>query len=149
MVSLRDVSGKLPAEGKMAFPVPQVAEFSQRFKIFFRLDDQPLLGFALTIGLLVFIIYYGALSFRNKGLIAIDQAERKQFQYQLDLNTATWPEWVVLPGIGEKLAKGIVDHRQQHGNFEKHEDIMLVPRIGTFKRQQLAPFLLPIEEQPR
>jgi hypothetical protein len=125
------------------------ADFLQRFKLILRPQDQPLLAFALTIGGLAFMIYYGASNLRDPELITLDLADRlnvrQSFQYQLDPNTDNWAEWSILPGIGEKLARGIVDYRQQQGNFQRHEDIQLVPRIGNFKRQQLTPFMLPME----
>ncbi|MBR0085047.1 MAG: helix-hairpin-helix domain-containing protein [Lachnospiraceae bacterium] len=53
-----------------------------------------------------------------------------------DINRAGEEELVLLPGIGPSKAKDIVAYRQEHGAFEKIEDIMNVPGIkkGTFDK---------------
>lgn len=51
----------------------------------------------------------------------------------LDLNTATAEELAGLPGIGEELARRIVEYRAEHGAFQSIEDIMEVSGIGEGK----------------
>lgn len=51
----------------------------------------------------------------------------------LDLNTATAEELAGLPGIGEELARRIVEYRTEHGAFQNTEDIMEVSGIGEGK----------------
>ena len=51
----------------------------------------------------------------------------------LDLNTATAEELTALPGIGEELARRIVEYRTENGPFEKIEEIMEVSGIGEAK----------------
>lgn len=51
----------------------------------------------------------------------------------LDLNSATAEELSALPGIGEELARRIVEYRQANGRFEEVEEIMNVPGIGEGK----------------
>jgi len=48
----------------------------------------------------------------------------------LNINTATVEELDALPGIGPTKAKDIVNYREQHGPFERIEDIQKVPNIG-------------------
>jgi len=48
----------------------------------------------------------------------------------IDINTAEWWELTLLPGIGEKTAQKIVEHRQNHGPFETSEDLLEVSGIG-------------------
>ena len=47
----------------------------------------------------------------------------------VDLNRAGQEELESLPGIGESLARAILDYRSLHGPFEAIEDIMRVPGI--------------------
>ena len=49
---------------------------------------------------------------------------------KININLATTSELTDLPGIGSVLASRIVDHRRQHGNFERVEDIRNVSGIG-------------------
>ena len=51
----------------------------------------------------------------------------------LDINTATTEELAELPGIGEELARRIMDYRREEGPFETKEDIMKVSGIGEGK----------------
>lgn len=51
----------------------------------------------------------------------------------LDLNSATEEELAELPGIGEELARRIVEYRTENGPFESAEDIMEVSGIGEGK----------------
>ena len=47
----------------------------------------------------------------------------------VNINTADVALLCTLPGIGEARARAIIDYREQHGAFEKPEDIMQVPGI--------------------
>jgi len=51
----------------------------------------------------------------------------------LDLNTAGAEELAQLPGIGEELARRILEYRAANGPFESIEGIMEVPGIGQGK----------------
>lgn len=51
----------------------------------------------------------------------------------LDLNTATAEELDTLPGIGEELARRIVEYREENGPFGSVEEIMAVSGIGEKK----------------
>jgi|SRR5690606_35080191 len=48
----------------------------------------------------------------------------------IDLNAATEAELTRLPGIGEGLAKRIVEHRRRYGSFRKPEHLMMVEGIS-------------------
>ena len=51
----------------------------------------------------------------------------------LNLNTATLEELAQLPGIGEELARRIVEYREGSGPFETLEQLMEVSGIGEGK----------------
>lgn len=51
----------------------------------------------------------------------------------LDLNAATEEELAQLPGIGEELARRIVEYRERSGPFETVEELMKVSGIGEGK----------------
>lgn len=59
----------------------------------------------------------------------------------VDLNTAGVDELTTLPGIGESLAKRIVDYRTEHGPFESPEALMEVSGIGEKKLEELRDYV--------
>ncbi len=59
----------------------------------------------------------------------------------IDINTADLEQWQSLPGIGPHTAAAILKHRQQHGRFERIEDLTQVRGIGTRTLKRLQPHL--------
>lgn len=80
-------------------------------------------------------------------LVELERAEPRAAQFQVDLNQADWPELVQLPGIGETLARRIVDSRSRDGPFLDHEDLQRVHGIGPKTLERIRPYLLPMPEQ--
>ena len=63
----------------------------------------------------------------------------------VNLNTAGAEELTALPGIGEKLARRIVDHRAANGPFASVEELTEVSGIGLGKLTELEG-LVTVEE---
>jgi uncharacterized protein len=59
----------------------------------------------------------------------------------VDLNSASYKLLSYVAGIGETLAKNIVQWRYENGAFHKREQLMDVPRFGEKSFQQAAGFL--------
>jgi competence ComEA-like helix-hairpin-helix protein len=57
---------------------------------------------------------------------------------KVDLNTASADELAQLPGIGPKMAKRIVEYREEVGPFEEPEDLRAVPGIAKETYFRLA-----------
>ncbi len=55
----------------------------------------------------------------------------------VNINTDSISELDKLDGIGEALAKRIINYRKEHGNFEVIEDIMRVSGIGEKKFENI------------
>ncbi len=55
----------------------------------------------------------------------------ESIKLKIDLNRAEWYELIILPGIGEKKARAIVDYRKKYGGFENIEQLCGVNGIGT------------------
>jgi len=52
---------------------------------------------------------------------------------KININKAGLNELISLPGIGEKIAKEIINYRKENGTFSSIEDIMKVKGIGQKK----------------
>ena len=111
-------------------------------------EHQPYIAFLLICCLIGMGSYFWYRSIISNGIIDIDHAQPITAEFQIDVNSAEWSEIVVLPGVGEKLARAIVDHRQEVGPFKSLDAIQDVPGIGEKKLHQLRPFLLPINLLP-
>jgi len=61
------------------------------------------------------------------------QIDETNFDDKININTAGIKELDLLDGIGEGLAKRIIDYRTKNGEFEVIEDIMRVSGIGKEK----------------
>lgn len=79
-------------------------------------------------------------------LVEIDRAEPLEAEFQVDLNAADWPELVQLPGIGEVLARRIVQSRDRDGPFLDHNDLQRVRGIGPRTLDRVRPYLTPMPE---
>jgi competence ComEA-like helix-hairpin-helix protein len=55
----------------------------------------------------------------------------ESIKLKINLNKAEWYEFIILPGIGEKKAKAIVEHRKNKGAFKTIEQLCEVDGIGT------------------
>jgi competence protein ComEA len=60
---------------------------------------------------------------------------------KINLNTATADQLTAVPGIGEKLAARIVEHRQKNGAFKSVQELMNVKGVGEKSLGKLEPFL--------
>ncbi|MSO23034.1 MAG: RNA-binding transcriptional accessory protein [Acidobacteria bacterium] len=59
----------------------------------------------------------------------------------IDLNTASYELLRYCSGVNQKLAKSIVDHRNQHGEFGSRTQLLQVPGFGEKTFEQAAGFL--------
>jgi len=61
--------------------------------------------------------------------------------YQIDLNHAGRAELLQLPGVGESLARRILDYRHEYGGFHRVEDLRRVKGIGPLTLEKLRPWV--------
>jgi len=118
----------------------------ERARLVLNRSDQIATAILLSISIFIMIIYVGYQYITRQGLIDIDSAEQKSAQYQIDINTAAWPEFANLPGIGEGLARDIVRFRETNGPFLSIEQLSQVPGIGPKKTELLRQYIVPIRK---
>ena len=96
---------------------------------------------------MLFLLLVGSQALKQfqGGHVDIDHAERRPIEFKIDINQADWPEFTLLPGIGETYARRIVESRDLDGPFTSHEDLQRIRGIGPKTMDKIRPYLLPID----
>ncbi|MDR2705610.1 MAG: helix-hairpin-helix domain-containing protein [Planctomycetaceae bacterium] len=103
-------------------------------KLFLRYQDQLTIIF---FGVPFFVVIFSFSFFQKEWA----PEHKKEYQFLVDMNTAPVEELQALPGIGEKLAEGIMLYRKARGPFNDHHEIMNVKGIGARKLDTVKPYL--------
>jgi len=109
--------------------------------LWLRRADQLFLGVLLISLLVLLIAHRWKLAESGKAEIEITNQQPREYFYSIDINRASWVEWAQLDGIGEKLARRIVEDRNQNGPFRSVEDLSRVRGLGLKLIEKLRPFL--------
>jgi competence protein ComEA len=117
-----------------------------RWRLLLRRVDQACVSVVIVLSLLVMAAYWVAWGGNRGRLIDIDHVQPRPVQFQVDINSADWPELTLLPGIGESLARRIVEFRGAHGTFARHDDLRRVKGIGPKTLEQIRPYLAPVQD---
>ena len=59
---------------------------------------------------------------------------------KININLATEEELTMLPGIGEKTAKRIIEYRTKYGTFDSLDELTKVKGIGEKAVEKLRPY---------
>ena len=113
----------------------------ERATLWLRRADQLFLGFLVFSLLALLIAFRWRLAAGGRAEIEITNQRPREFFYAIEINQASWVEWAQLDGIGEKLARRIVDDRAQRGPFKSIEDVARVRGLGMKLIEKLRPFL--------
>ena len=79
--------------------------------------------------------------------VEFERAKPQVAQFEVDINSADWPELLQLPSIGETLARRIVESRERDGPFLDHKDLRRVRGIGPKTLETIRPYLRPLPER--
>lgn len=60
---------------------------------------------------------------------------------RIDLNTADAAQLMTIPGVGQSKADAILQYRQEHGKFDKIEDIMQISGIKEASFRKMEPYI--------
>jgi competence protein ComEA len=123
-------------------PGREQAGRSVRDRILHRADQAAVAGLVL-LALAGSIAYWITRGGWRGEWIEIERARPLEATFHVDINQADWPEIAQLPGVGETLARRIVDWRTRKGRFTNHEALLDVDGIGPAKLQQIKPYLKP------
>lgn len=73
--------------------------------------------------------------------IEVDRLPERQYDFRIDINSASWVEWTQIEGIGETTAQKIIADRDSNGPFRTIDDLLRVKGIGPKKLETMRPFL--------
>ena len=65
-------------------------------------------------------------------------AQSNKNQACVNLNIATADDLIKLPGIGEGMAKKIIDYRLRHGRFRRPQEIIIIEGFSEKKYRDIA-----------
>ena len=74
----------------------------------------------------------------NKQIIIVPKIKE---EILISINSASIKELMTLNGIGEELAKRIIDYRMNNGGFKSLEELMEVKGIGPSKYEKIHEFI--------
>lgn len=102
--------------------------------------------FILSLALLAIASCKSGQSSTNSNSVALSTSRRdettgaqtKPNEACLNLNLATAHELITLPGIGEVMAKRIIDYRERHGRFRRPEEIIIIEGFSERKYRAIA-----------
>lgn len=60
---------------------------------------------------------------------------------RININTASLEQLQLLPGIGQTIARRIIEYREKHGRFSSITELLDVDGIGNVKYKELEPYV--------
>jgi len=127
--------------------MPPSADKSTTRWVWLRRADQTFVMVVVACFLLVAAGHWTYRVQHRKDLIEIDKAPPLQATFEVDVNSADWPELVQLPGVGETTARKIVEVRDADGRFVSLDDLQRrVHGVGPRLVAEIAPFISPFPD---
>jgi competence protein ComEA len=137
----------MPDQGNDKLPDDrQAAESPELGRPLLARGEQALIGGVILAALLLMAGSWWRHQSRQHGLIEIERAPRRHAAFQVDINHAGWAELAQLPGVGETIARRIVESRTTDGQFVSLDDLQRINGIGPRTMERLRPYLLPLAE---
>lgn len=127
-------------------PVTAPSSEEPRLALGLRRRDQLFVGACVICALVLLLIQAARLGGWGQPVIEIQRLPERQYDYRLDVNRATWIEWALLEGIGEKLGRRIVEDREKNGPFASVDDVLRVKGIGPKIFERIRPWLTTNEQ---
>ena len=105
--------------------------------------DQAVIATGIVVVLMLSVGGWLLGGFRNE--VNLDTTPKQSYQFMVDINKATWPEVAQLPGIGETVARRIVESRETEGPFRRLSDLNRVRGVGKTTLERIKPYLTPLD----
>lgn len=70
-----------------------------------------------------------------------DGITKRSLTTKININTANAAEFQLLPRVGPVLSEAIIQYREEHGPFQKIDDIQNVKRIGPKTFEKIKPYI--------
>jgi len=99
--------------------------------------DQVFVAVLLGAAVCLMSLHWLSKSDLGRREIEIERLPAARYEYRLDINTATWVEFAQFDGIGETLARRIVEDREHRGPFTSIDNLLRVKGIGPAKLQAM------------
>ena len=77
--------------------------------------------------------------------VNLDTTPKRSYRFIIDINKAPWPEIGQLPGVGETVARRIVESREAEGHFRRVSDLRRVRGVGKTTLKRIKPYLVPLD----
>lgn len=110
--------------------------------LWLRRTDQGVVALLVLCGLILLTAQLWRTGGFSGEVVEIERLPETLAQYRLLVNRATWVEWAQLDGIGETLARRIVEDRDANGPFRSLEDLSRVRGIGPKTLDSLRHWLV-------
>lgn len=94
-----------------------------------------------TVAVLIGVLSIAFNHWRKSQTIEFESHPPLDYQFELDINEASERELSLLPGLGPKLSKRILESRQMDGDYRSLEELERVRGIGRSRRLQLQAYL--------
>ena len=111
----------------------------------FRSRDQLVWGTVALVGLVGMAASWVARGGLQGQVVNVESVHAAPVRFCTDINAAPLGELMLLPGIGERLARRWITSRVTDGPFLSHDELLRVKGIGPKKLAGLRHHLLPIE----
>jgi len=111
-----------------------------------RRAEQSAIALLTLLSFLVLVGCWLTMQTRRGGVIEFERAPRGAIEFVVDINSADWPELMLLPDIGETLARRVVESRQADGPFRDLNDLQRVRGIGPKTVERVRPYLSPLPD---
>lgn len=103
--------------------------------------DQWVLAMLSLSVLLAVILHWTCWRAQGVAVVDIERLPLRQYEFRIEINQATWVEWMQLPTVGEVLARRIVADRKERGPFHSIEEVSRVPGVGAVTFDTIQPWL--------
>ncbi|MFM9962539.1 MAG: ComEA family DNA-binding protein [Planctomycetaceae bacterium] len=103
--------------------------------------DQFFVGVFAAVFLMLCGYHWATLGGWGLRPIELERLPARQYDFRIDINSASWVEWTQIEGIGQVTAQAIIDDSKANGPFRSVEDLLRVKGIGPKTLEKLRPFL--------